>query len=108
MMPRLDPRRNLAATAAGVLGVALFVAIELYEPTGWLNGLRLILFAAALATLAAGTWPSRSVRFRLLLVAVPALILVGIFALWTVGYLILLVALVAGVALLVEYGREGP
>ena len=104
---RLDPRRNLAATTAGVLGVALFVAIELYEPTGWYNPLRLLLCAAGIASLIAGSWPSRRVRFLLLLGAAPAMLLVGILGLWTVGLAILPVAVVAGFALVVEYAREG-
>ena len=103
----VDPRRNLAATVAGALGVALFVAIELSEPTGWLNPLRLLFGAAAVAALVAGSWPSHRVRLALLLGAVPAMLIVGIFALWTVGLAMLPIALVTGVGLLVEYAREG-
>ncbi|HJP87790.1 MAG TPA: hypothetical protein VJ850_02000 [Candidatus Limnocylindrales bacterium] len=103
----LDPRRNLAATAAGILGIALFVAIEAFEPTNWLNAFRLLFGAAALAALVAGSWPSRRVRFSLLLVAAPTMLLVAIFALWTVGFLMLPIFLVSGVGLLVEYAREG-
>ena len=104
---RLDPRRNLAATAAGILGVALFVAIELSEPTGWYNPLRLILLAAGIASIAAGSWPSRRRRFLILLGVVPTLVVIGFLALFSVGLAILLIAAVNGFALVVEYFGEG-
>jgi hypothetical protein len=104
---RFDPRRNFAATAAGALAVAVFLAIEVMEPVNWLNPLRLLLLAAGIAALLAGSWPSRRVRLVLLLAAAPVMLLVGIFALWTVGILILPIALVAGIGLFVDYAREG-
>ena len=104
---RLNPRRTFAATSAGVLGVAIFLAIEAFEPTNWFNPLRLLLFAAGIACLVGGSWPSRRVRFAALLIAVPVMVLVGIFALWTVGFLILPIAVLAGIGLFVEYAREG-
>jgi hypothetical protein len=104
---RLDPRRNIAATIAGAAGVALFVAIELYEPRNLLNPLRLILLGAGLAALAAGSWPAPRLRLRLLLIATPIFLLVAFAGAMTVGLFILPVALIAGFAALIEYQREG-
>ena len=102
----LDPRRNLAATSAGFFGVALAAGVWLLAPTalslGWL-----ILVAAAITSLAAGAWPSRRVRFLLLVPVVIALTLLGISAPGGHGTPILLMDVVATYGLYIEYARHG-
>jgi hypothetical protein len=104
---RLDPRRNLAATAAGILGVGLFALPWMIDPTAPVGPFRLALFVAALASFLAGSWPSRRVRFVLLVPIVLVLAIVGIVALEGIGIAILLTAGIAAYGLFVEYAREG-
>lgn len=104
---RLDPRRNLPATVAGILGVLLFALPWLTDPAAPVDVARLVLLAAAVTSLLAGAWPSRRVRFVLLLPVVLALTFVGIVALGGIGQLIVLVAALAAYALFVEYARPG-
>lgn len=103
----LDPRRNLAATAAGILGVGLFAVPWLLDPAAPLSLARLALLAAATLSLLAGAAPSRRVRFVLLVAVVPAFLLVGVLALFSIGIPILLTGAVAAYGLLIEYAREG-
>ena len=104
---RVDPRRNLAATAAGVLGVALGVLPSLLDQYAPFPPARIALVAAGVVSLVAGAWPSRRVRFALLLVVVPALAIVGVLAMFSIGIPVLLTGAVAAYGLLIEYAREG-
>jgi nitrate reductase NapE component len=104
---RLDPRRNLAATAAGILGVFLFALPWLQNPNAPIGPARLLLLVAGIASLLAGALPSRRVRFLLLLGAVPAFLIITILAMFSIWLPMLLVALVATYGLVVEYAREG-
>jgi len=102
----LDPRRNLAATAAGILGIglALLWVVDTGgpEPPG-----RIALLAAGILSVVAGAWPSRRVRFLLLVPAVVAFAIVGIVALGDPGFAIVLTSAVAAYGLFIEYAREG-
>ena len=105
-MAGLDPRRNLAATAAGVLGLGLFgslfvLATSPFSPVG------IGLLGAGLLSLLAGAAPARRNRFVLLLVAVPTFAIAGFLALFSIGIPVLVVAGVAAYGLLIEYAREG-
>lgn len=104
---RLDPRRNLAATAAGILGVFLFALPWLQDPNAPIGPARLLLLAAGIGSLVAGAWPSRRVRFVLLAAVVVAFLIVAILAMFSLWLPILLVAGFATYGLLVEYAREG-
>jgi hypothetical protein len=102
----LDPRRNLAATAAGLLGVVLFALPWAIDPAAPVDPPRLLLLAAAGTSFIAGAWPSRRVRFVLLLPVVLDYTLVGIVAQGAIGLAIMLLAALAAYALFVEYARE--
>lgn len=104
---RLDPRRNLAATAAGILGVFLFVLPWLVDPEAPVGPARLLLLAAGIASLLAGAWPSRRVRFVLLAAVVVALLIVAVLAMFSIWIPVLLVAAMAAYGLFIEYAREG-
>ena len=103
----LDPRRNLAATAAGILGVGLFAAPWLLDPNAPLTPARLALLAAGVLSLLAGAAPSRRARFVLLVPVVPAFLIVGFLALFSIGIPVLLTGAIAAYGLLIEYAREG-
>jgi hypothetical protein len=104
---RLDPRRNLAATAAGILGVGLFALPWFVDPGTPLDPARLMLLAAAATSLLAGAWPSRRGRFLLLVPVVLAFTLIGIVAQGGIGLAIMLVAALSAYGLFIEYAREG-
>jgi hypothetical protein len=104
---RLDPRRNLAATAAGILGVFLFVLPWLQNPDAPVGPVRLLLLLTGIASLLAGAWASRRVRFVLLLGVVPSYVIITILAMFSIWLPMLLVGLMATYALFVEYAREG-
>ena len=103
----LDPRRNLAASAVGLLGVGLYVAITMLHPVSEILPARLALLLAGLASALAGAAPSRRVRFLLLVPVVATFVIVGILSMFTIGIPILLVAAISAYALLIEYAREG-
>jgi hypothetical protein len=104
---RLDPRRNLPATAAGVLGAGLFAFPWTIDPAALIDAGRLLLLAAAATSLLAGAWPSRRGRFVLLLPVVLDFTLIGIVAVGGIGGAILLVAAISAYGLFLEYAREG-
>ena len=104
---RLDPRRNLAATGAGLFALVFFVVPWLLDQYAPIGPGRLALLAAGVAGLLAGAWPSRRVRFVLLIGVTLTFVIVGILALWSIGLAILLAAGFAVYGLLMEYAREG-
>jgi hypothetical protein len=104
---RLDPRRNLPATAAGVLGVGLFALPWAIDPAAPVDAARLVLLASAAGSLLGGAWPSRRGRFIVLVPVVLAFTFIGIIALGDIGRAIVLVAVLAAYGLFLEYAREG-
>ena len=94
------------ATAAGVGGIGLAIAVAIVYPAPF-NVVRLALFLAGVASLVAGAAPSRRVRFVLLAVAVPTLVIVGVLGLFTIGIAVLVIAAIAAYGLFIEYAREG-
>ena len=107
ILMRLDPRRNLAATGAGIWGVGLFVLPWFVDPAVPMGPGRLFLLAIAVTSLLAGAWPSRRVRFILLVPVVLAFTVLGIITLEGIGLAIVLVAVIATYGLFIEYAREG-
>ena len=103
---RLDPTRNLAATGAGIWGIALFALPFLIDPSLPIGPSRLALLATGIASLLAGSWPSRRVRFAVLVPVTMAFTFIGIITLEGIGLAIVLVAAIAAYALFVEYTRE--
>ena len=97
----------MAATAAGVLGVGLFAAPWLLDPNAPLSLFRMALLAAATLSLLAGAAPTRRVRFVLLVAVVPAFLIVGFLALFSIGIPVLLTGAIAAYGLFIEYAREG-
>ena len=104
---RLDPRRNLAATAAGVWGAVLFALPSLLDVNTPLDVARLVLLAAGVTALLAGAWPTRQGRFTLLVPVVLALTFVSILAVEGIGLAIMATDVIAAYALYIEYAREG-
>ena len=104
---RLDPRRNLAATGAGIWGIALFALPFFVDPSVPIGPNRLLLLAIAATSMLAGAWPSRRVRFALLVPATLAFTFLGIITLEGIGLAIVLIAVIAAYGLFVEYAREG-
>ncbi|HJP87789.1 MAG TPA: hypothetical protein VJ850_01995 [Candidatus Limnocylindrales bacterium] len=103
---RFDPRRNLAATAAGIWGVVLFALPWLLDVNAPLDVARLVLLAAGVTALFAGSWPSRRGRFVLLVPVVLALTFVSILASEGIGLAIMATDVIAAYALFIEYARE--
>jgi hypothetical protein len=104
---QLDPRRNLPATAAGILGVGLFALPSVGDPAAPVDAARLVLLAAAAGSLLAGAWPSRRGRFLLLVSGVAGFTFIGTIAMGDIGRAIVLVAALAVYGLFLEYAREG-
>jgi hypothetical protein len=104
---RLDPRRNLPATAAGILGIGLFALPSVGDAAAPVDAARLVLLAAAASSLLAGAWPSRRGRFLLLLPGVAGFAFIGTIALGEISRAIVLVAVLAAYGLFLEYAREG-
>jgi hypothetical protein len=103
----LDPRRNLAATAAGLWAVAIFVLPWFVDPSQPIGPGRLALLVIGIASLIAGALRSRRVRFLLLVPVTLAFTFLGIVTLEGIGLAIVLVAVIAVYALFIEYAREG-
>src|SRR3954447_16829238 len=103
----LDPRRNLAATAAGLWAVAIFALPWFLDPTTDVGPGRLGLLVIGIASLIAGAWPPRKGRFVLLVPVTLAFTFLGIVTLEGIGLAIVLVAVIAVYALYIEYAREG-
>jgi hypothetical protein len=103
---RLDPTRNLAATGAGIWGIVLFALPWLVDASVPIGPSRLVLLLAGIVALVAGAWPSRPVRFMLLVPVTMAYTFLGIITLEGIGLAIVLVAAIAAYALFVEYSRE--
>jgi hypothetical protein len=104
---RLDPRRNLAATGAGIWGIGLFALPWFVDPAVPVGPARLLLLAISVTSLVAGAWPSRRGRFVLLVPVVLAFTFLGIITLEGIGLAIVLVAVIAAYGLFIEYAREG-
>ena len=104
---KLDPRRNIAATAAGIVSLGLGLGIWLIRPEAPFTPARIALLAAGVACLVAGSWPSRRVRFVLVAAALVTLTVVGALAFMTIGFSILVGAALASYGLFIEYAREG-
>jgi hypothetical protein len=103
---RLDPRRNVAATMAGIVGIGLFAVGWAMDPTAPFGPGRYVLLAAAFAGLVAGAWPSRRVRFVVLVPVVLALTFLGIVVVEGIGLAIVVVAVIAAYGLFIESRRE--
>jgi hypothetical protein len=104
---RFSFRRNLPATAAGILGIGLFVLPSIGDSAAPIDPARLVLLAAAATSLLAGAWPSRRGRFVLLLPGVAGFAFIGTIAEGEIGRAIVLVAVIAAYGLFLEYAREG-
>jgi len=105
---KLDPKRNIAATAAGIVSVGLVIGIWLIDRNAPFPPARIALLAAGIASLVAGSWPSRRVRFVLIAIVLVTLTVVGALAFMTIGFSILVGAALASYGLFTEYAREGP
>ena len=103
----LDPRRNLAATGAGVWGIVLFALPFFVDPTVPIGPSRLLLLAISATSILAGAWPAPRVRFTMLVAVTLAFTFLGIITLEGIGLTIVLIAVIAAYGLFLEYARAG-